>query len=104
MPTRPPAPAAHPDAPAGVELQAPDGGGTPGQQGAGLWLDVLSAAAVGSSGGSGGCSDGGSGGSGGGGGGDGSPGGHPGGPDGRDPQKKKILRREGRFSITIGSK
>lgn len=100
MPTRPPAPAAPPDAPAGVELQAPDGGGTPGQQGA-----VLSAAAaVGSSGGSGGCSDGGSGGSGGGGGGDGSPGGHPGGPDGRDPQKKKILRREGRFSITTGSK
>lgn len=102
MPTRPPAPAAPPDAPAGMELQAPDGGGTPGQQGAGLWLDVLSAAAA--VGGSGGCSDGGSGGSGGGGGGDGSPGGHPGGPDGRDPQKKKILRREGRFSITTGSK
>lgn len=101
MPTRPPALAAPPDASAGVELQAPDGGGTPGQQGAGLWLDVLSAAAaVGSSGGSGGCSDGGSGDSGGGGGGDGSPGGHPGGPDGRDPQKKKILRREGR---TTGS-
>lgn len=57
----------------------------------------MAAAVCGGSGGFGG-------GSGAGGGGDGSPAGHPEGQDGRDPQKQKILRREGRFSITTGSK
>lgn len=79
-----------------MELQSQNEGGTPGQQGVGFFLNLLSAAVVGGgfdvgSGGLGCDSDAE-------GRGDGSSGGHPEGQDGRDPQKQKTLRREGRLN------